>query len=250
MSPPTDPRPSAVADTDQQSGSLLFSRLRFGLTALTVAALDLWSKHWIFANLPPNTSRAFIPNFIDFHRHLNTGAVFGSFTGQVSVFVIASLLALVFVCYVYWRTNKNQWFTQIALGLVLAGAIGNLYDRLKMEADVVVQTTANGELRESIGVIVEETDAEIRLGSWPEGADVRRFRRGDVETRRQCVVRDFIQFTSHFPDWVPKFGGRPVWPWVFNVADAALVCGVIALLLTTWFDGKPKEQEESTQQNV
>ena len=61
----------------------------------------------------------------------------------------------------------------------------------------------------------------------------------EVTTRRQGVVRDFIKFVPHFPAWVPRLGGKEIWPWVFNVADAALVCGVCILLIHTWWDRKP-----------
>ncbi len=59
--------------------------------------LDLWSKAWVFSNLKANTARPFIPDVLVFHRSLNDGAVFGSFTGQVGLFIAASFFALGFV---------------------------------------------------------------------------------------------------------------------------------------------------------
>ena len=60
----------------------------------------------------------------------NEGAAFGLFPGRQPVFVVTSLLVL-FVIAAFWRrTRPSQWPVVIALGLVTAGAVGNLIDRL------------------------------------------------------------------------------------------------------------------------
>ena len=51
-------------------------------------------------------------------------------------------------------------------------------------------------------------------------------------------AEDFIKLVPKFPAWLPRIGGMEIWRWVFNVADAALVCGVGVLLMNTWFDRK------------
>lgn len=209
--------------------------LRFWLVGLAALCLDLWSKNWIFANLDPTESRPLIDDMIIFHRSLNDGAVFGLFTGQVSLFIIASVFAFAFVFYLFASSSRSQWFFHIALGLILAGALGNLYDRAVNIADIVRYTTRSGRPDKIIGKLLTKPDAErIRIGSHPEGLHPRGFERSEVTLTRQGVVRDFIKFVPRFPKWVPKLGGRDVWPWIFNVADAALVCGVIILLFTSW----------------
>jgi lipoprotein signal peptidase len=122
--------------------------------------------------------------------------------------------------------------------------LGNLYDRAFIIADVV-ETTHRGEEQSIIGKIVSDPDSpEVVIGEWPHGEDVKPpFQRDQVKIRRQGVVRDFIKFTPHFPSSVPKLGGMEVWPWVFNVADASLVVGVIILLLTSIFERRPPEEE-------
>lgn len=194
--------------------------------------IDLWSKSAAFNRLAPDEGYNVFPGILEFRRSLNDGAVFGSFTGYVSVFIGASILALGFVLYLFRGSSPRQRLLHVALGLILAGALGNLYDRMFMIADVVVQKSRTGRDISTIGVIVSKPDDPvIRLGTWPEGDHVQTFRRSDVTIRRQGVVRDFLKFLPRFPKWVPKLGGRDVWPWIFNVADAALVVGVAALLL-------------------
>ncbi len=219
------------------------SHVRFWLIGGAVLWLDLWSKAWIFSNLPPNTARSFIQDVLVFHRSLNDGAVFGSFTGQVGLFIAASIFALGFVLYLFARTPSRSWVMQTALALVLAGALGNLYDRAVVKADVVQFKAPNGTMVTRIGKIVDQSEHTIHLGDWPEGTNVQPIRRSEAEVRRQGVVRDFLRFTLRFPSWFPKLAGREVWPWVFNIADAALVIGVGVLLLSSWTGRHPSEQD-------
>jgi len=202
-------------------------------------ALDLWSKHHIFATLAPNDSKPFLANIIDFHRSLNDGAVFGSFTGQIGLFVVASIIALVFVLYLFSRCHRSQWVTQIALALVLSGALGNLYDRAMIKADVVTYAAPSGQTRTWIGKVVDETEDMVRVGDWPDGGNPTVIDKKHATIRSQGVVRDFIRFSPVFPQWLPYFGGRDVWPWVFNIADAALVVGVGILLISSWLVRHP-----------
>ena len=217
----------------------LGSHLRFWVTASVVVWLDLWSKHWVFSTLASSERRTIIPRTVEFRRSLNDGAVFGSFTGLTGVFIMASLFALGFVFYLYAHSTRKQRALHLALGLILAGAIGNLYDRAFVTADVVTHRRADGREETIIGSIVSDReDRVIRIGEWPEGANPRGFMRADVTVHQQGVVRDFIKFVPRFPAWIPRIGGREIWAWVFNVADAALVCGVGVLLINTWFDRK------------
>ncbi len=221
------------------------AHLRFWSTAVLALAFDLWSKHWVFTNLEPREVRPFVSNFVVFRRSLNDGAVFGSFSGQTSLFVAASFLALGFVIYLFVNSPRRAAILQCALALIIAGALGNLYDRAFVKADIVKFTNRQGQQVSLIGLIVGDPAADtILVGSWPESANPQRFKQSEVHLRHQGVVRDFVKFVPRFPQWVPKLGGTDVWPWVFNVADAALVCGVVTLMLLSLFDRSPKSREE------
>jgi len=225
----------------------LSAQLRFWIPAVAILVLDLWSKSAVFAALKPDETRSIIDGTLEFRRSLNDGAVFGSFTGMTTVFVVASLLALGFVVYLFKRSYRFQWLMQIALGLILAGAIGNLYDRVFVKADVVVVTTDDHHEHSIIGVLLSEPDADVvRLGAWPGGDEPRTFDRKQVQLRRQGVVRDFIKFVPRFPNWFPRLGGMDMWPWVFNTADASLVVGVIVLLFHGLLERPPRQTGEET----
>ncbi len=221
--------------TSQSAATHTASHLRFWLVAMATLTADLWSKSWVFRDLGPHEERPFLSGIIVFRRSLNDGAVFGSLTGHVGLFIIASVVALGFVFYLFAHTRRSHHVMHIALALILAGALGNLYDRSMVQADVVRYKTRSGAEASAIGTILPtSTESKVLLGDWPDGTNPQAFWRKNVTTRRQGVVRDFIKFAPKFPGWVPRLGGNDIWPWVFNVADSALVCGVGVLLLTSW----------------
>jgi len=217
------------------------SQLRLWIPAALVLGLDLWSKAWAFRSLPADQAKPIIPRVLEFRRSLNDGAVFGTFTGYVGVFIVASLFALGFVFYLFAQSSRAQRSLHWALALILAGALGNLYDRGFIEADVVLVTKQSGEQTKIIGkVLGERPDGRISVGEWPDGKPSKSYDPSELSVRRQGVVRDFIKFLPRLPRGLPRIGGYDLWPWVFNVADAALVCGVGILLLNCWLDRKPR----------
>jgi len=76
-----------------------------------------------------------IPGFFNITRVHNSGAIFGilSSSGKLPVFLLltgTSLFALGFVVYYFIKTPASDGLTKIALSLILAGALGNLTDRV------------------------------------------------------------------------------------------------------------------------
>jgi len=60
----------------------------------------------------------------------NTGAIFGLFQGMRVLFIIASLLASIFITAIAFKLPQNERLKRISLGLILGGALGNLVDRI------------------------------------------------------------------------------------------------------------------------
>lgn len=211
------------------------SHLRLWLVAVLGVVLDLWTKRWAFESLRPTEVRELIPNLCSLQLSLNPGALFGLGAGFAPIFVGASVLALLFVLYLFANTWASRWSMHIALGLVLAGAMGNLYDRATQEAYVAYLPNGG----RFIGKLLEESDTHVVLTDFPDGglAQKRVLPRKDradsarPDSGRQPVVRDFVKIEA-------RIGGFTLWPWVFNVADVFLVVGVGGLLLNFWRDRK------------
>lgn len=75
------------------------------------------------------------PDLLDFRLVLNRGAVFGVGQGRRAVFVVFTLAAIVVAIGVFgWWTRADAFVAHLAIGLVLAGGLGNLYDRVSIGA--------------------------------------------------------------------------------------------------------------------
>ena len=209
------------------------SHLRVWIPALLGLALDLWSKDWAFEHV--HDEMKILPGILSFQLRLNSGALFGLGAGLAPVFVGASALALMFVLYLFSQSTIRQRALHLALGLILAGAIGNLYDRTQVMATFVV--TSSG-YEDSGSVTATAADGSwIKLGDYMTGQRPRTYVVSNLRSGPQLrpVVRDFIHI-------VARIRGYPVWPWIFNVADVLLVVGVAILLLHFWIDRRRRPE--------
>ena len=83
------------------------------------------------ALLPSHDPVEVIPGILNFTLVLNPGAVFGIGAGKRWIFVGFTLVAIAFAGWMFarWTTARDRW-THAALGLLVAGGLGNLYDRV------------------------------------------------------------------------------------------------------------------------
>ena len=81
--------------------------------------------------LPAHDPITVIPSVLDFTLVLNPGAVFGVGAGKRWLFVLFTVAAVGFSLWLFhaWTTRRDRT-AHIGLGLLLAGGLGNLYDRL------------------------------------------------------------------------------------------------------------------------
>lgn len=108
--------------------------LWYVLAALLVLA-DQNVKLWVRTNLPLGVARPFIPHFIELLHVQNTGAAFSLFARHTWVLALLSAAVALVLALALWR----DWFTtntfsRLCVTLVLAGAVGNLIDRVAFGA--------------------------------------------------------------------------------------------------------------------
>ena len=104
---------------------------RFFLVTAVGLFLDLWSKSLAVSKLKDADPYTFIPHWLRFEYTENHGAVFGIAQGQRWMFLVVSAAALLFLTYLFAFSGR-RWVYQIILGLLLAGVLGNMYDRVTL----------------------------------------------------------------------------------------------------------------------
>lgn len=107
------------------------------LIAALVVVLDRVTKLWIVAHILPGHAIVVIPKVFRLTHVLNTGAAFSMFEGSASPILVRNLLvgfsiiAVAVVLVLIWRMGRSVSLMSVALALILGGAIGNLYDRIR-----------------------------------------------------------------------------------------------------------------------
>lgn len=199
-----DASPSTSSDASQPpvpiAGRSARSWVLFLLTSSLILAADLMVKHIAFERvagspvtqieksavdhdgfweLHAHPPVVVIPHVLNMQLTTNAGAVFGLGRGNQWFFVMVAACVTPIIAFIFHRTPRDAWVTQLALAFILAGALGNLYDRIMFN-----------------------------------------------------VVRDMFHL----------FPGTRLWPWIFNVADAALVVAVCVLVVRSFiFGDKPSQ---------
>ena len=114
----------------------------FILPLILGLGIDLGTKYWAFQTLVvdvftdtsgrmqmASSEHAFIKSVLHFRAHVNYGAVFGVGQGNRILFLLVSFVAIALLIYLFLRSG-NQRFYQLLVGMLLAGVLGNMYDRM------------------------------------------------------------------------------------------------------------------------
>lgn len=110
-------------------------RTLYFLFILLMFFIDQVSKFIIVKNIPVYSSLNVVPGFFNLTHIHNRGAIFGFLSRSGSdlvyyILMLSSLIALGLVVYYFFKTPPQERSLEIALSLILAGALGNLADRI------------------------------------------------------------------------------------------------------------------------
>ena len=118
---------------EERPAALRGRLLAFGI-ATAIAALDLWSKAAVFGSLAPGERRDVIPgqDWLQLTAVWNPGVMWGALPEAAHVLPWLRAAAAVVVIVMLFGTHPRARTTLVALGLVLGGAIGNVYDGFRL----------------------------------------------------------------------------------------------------------------------
>jgi signal peptidase II len=105
------------------------------IVALSVFALDQFAKYWVTGPLGVNhigDQLYVIPNF-QFTYTENNGISLGllNATTPIGRWMLVALTSAIAIGVAYWLGREKNRIDQVALGMVLGGALGNILDRVR-----------------------------------------------------------------------------------------------------------------------
>lgn len=106
-----------------------------------IVVLDQWTKWLVRTNLP--LSGMWLPDSLEwlspyarFVHWQNSGAAFGMFQNGSMVFAALAFVVIGAIVYYFPQVEKHDWSLRLAMSMQLAGASGNLIDRLLRDGKV------------------------------------------------------------------------------------------------------------------
>lgn len=218
-----------------------------GIIVFFILTIDQILKIWVKSTFTVYDDEVNI--FGDWFKMIyieNQGMAFGTTFGSSMWSKLALSLFRVFAVIglgIYWfkqaKTKVRMEFL-IALGLIFAGAFGNLIDSMfydfifKFDPCLSFNHLPGSGIKNDCGIF------------------------GTIESRHTGFlfgnVVDMFQFNFTWPSWMPWLGGKEVFPAIWNIADASISIGVVMILFRQrkYFPKKRKEEEikieESTQE--
>ena len=139
----SDERPTNLIATENESGELpqekrssqdyLRSYLVLIIIVTPIVILDQWTKLLVRLNISYGESwmpLEWLRPYVRIINTQNTGAAFGMFRDASLFFTLLAIVVTIVIIVYFPRISKSDWPLRVALGLQLAGALGNLTDRL------------------------------------------------------------------------------------------------------------------------
>lgn len=215
-----------------------------GAMVALILFLDQFLKIYIKTNFIPGVEKPLLGNWLVLDYIENPGMAFGTTFGSkmwhklaLSIFRIFAISGITYYWITQARLGAKREFL-IAIGLILAGATGNLIDSMFYDFIFDYDPCMSYNHLEGSGIKTECPPF------------------GFFETRHTGFllgnVVDMFKFSASWPSWVPYLGGSEVFPAIWNLADFSISCGIILIFIRQrkYFPKAPKKAMVATESEV
>ena len=212
------------------------------IIVLLILLFDQVLKVYIKSTFEPGESLPLLGDWFILKYIENQGMAFGTTFGSqmwhklaLSIFRVIAISALVYYWFIQAKKGARLEFL-IAIGLVFAGATGNLVDSMFYDFAFPYDPCMEFNELEGSGVVSD-------CGFF-----------GETETRHTGFlmgnVVDMFKFEASWPEWIPWLGGSEVFPAIWNVADASITSGVLLIFIRQRKYFPKKKEVETTPEEV
>lgn len=154
------------------------------------------------------------------NKGMAMGISWGGELGKYSLtlFRIVAIAIIIYYIYTLIRDKASKGLIAV-VALILAGAAGNVIDSL------------------FYGLIFSDSTHHVAT-LVPFGTGYKSFMQGNV-----VDMLSFQLFT--IPEWIPMYGGQKFFPFIFNIADAAITVGIVLIIIfqKRFFEAELREEQ-------
>lgn len=211
-----------------------------GVVVTLILFFDQFLKIYIKTNFQPGDQHPLLGDWLILDYIENPGMAFGTTFGTsmwhklaLSIFRIIAIFGIGYYWFLQAKKGVKREFL-IAIGLILAGATGNLID--SMFYDFIFKDSYDPCMSYNL---LEGSGIKVDCGIV-----------GQQETRYTGFllgnVVDMFKFQAFWPEWMPWLGGSEVFPAIWNVADFSITTGIILIFIRQrkYFPKEPKSKKE------
>lgn len=101
-----------------------------------LVTIDQIIKYLVITNMQLGQSIEIVENVFSLSYYLNDGAAWSILSGKMFLFYVLTTISVIGISYYMYKHPKLEKYQQVGMLLYISGALGNLIDRVRIQAVV------------------------------------------------------------------------------------------------------------------